>query len=57
MKTGISNARELKERILARCEELDMKAMADDVQAFLFNPADAKKVLLFPDYLKQVELK
>jgi predicted nucleotidyltransferase component of viral defense system len=57
MKAGISNAKELKERILARCEELDMKAMADDVRPFLFNPADAKKVSLFPDYLKQVELK
>jgi len=57
MKVGIENAKELKERIIARCEQLDMKAMADDVQPFLFNPADAKKVLLFPDYLKQVELK
>lgn len=57
MKAGISNAKELKERILARCEELSMKAMADDVQPFLFNPADSKKVLLFPAYLKQVELK
>jgi len=57
MKTGITNAGQLKDRILARCAELDMKAMADDVQPFLFNPADAKKVLLFADYLKQVELK
>jgi predicted nucleotidyltransferase component of viral defense system len=57
MKAGINNSKELKEQILARCAGLDMKAMADDVQPFLFNPADAKKVLLFPDYLKQVALK
>ncbi|MEP7279942.1 MAG: hypothetical protein ABI813_14930 [Bacteroidota bacterium] len=57
MKTGINNAKDLKDRVLAHCAELDMKAMADDVQPFLFNPADAKKVLMFTDFLKQVDLK
>jgi predicted nucleotidyltransferase component of viral defense system len=57
MKAGINNTKELKEQILARCKELGMRAMADDVRPFLFNPADAKKVWLFPGYLKQVVLK
>jgi len=33
-----------------------MEAMAKDVQPFLFDPADSKKVVLFPDYLMQVNL-
>jgi len=55
-KVGINDAKELMERILARCSALDMKAMANDVQPFLFNPADPKKVL-FAEYLNQVKLK
>jgi hypothetical protein len=33
-----------------------MKAMADDVAPFLFNNVDAKKVVMFEQYLKQIEL-
>jgi hypothetical protein len=31
-----------------------MEAMAKDVQPFLFDPADTKKVVLFPEYIKQL---
>jgi hypothetical protein len=31
-----------------------MKAMAADVQPFLFQPGDARKVTYFEDYLRQV---
>ena len=57
LKTGISTARELKERILEKCSTINMEEMAKDVQPFLFDPADAKKVSLFTDYLKQVKLR
>jgi hypothetical protein len=46
----------LKEKILATCATLDMKAMAKDVSPFLFNPVDAKKIELFEQYISQVEL-
>lgn len=57
LKVNISNARELKEKILHKCETISMEEMAKDVQPFLFDPADAKKVIFFPDYIKQVKLR
>ena len=56
IKANISNAEQLKERILEKCSQLNMEIMAKDVQPFLFDPSDAKKVILFPDYIKQVKL-
>jgi predicted nucleotidyltransferase component of viral defense system len=57
LKVDISNAKQLKERILEKCSQLNMETMAKDVQPFLFNPGDAKRVTLFTDYIKQAELK
>ena len=56
-KTNISTAKDLKERVLEKCRKIDMEEMAKNVQPFLFDPADVKKVTFFPDYLKQVKLK
>ena len=56
MKDKITNPAELKNRILARCAELDMDEMARDVEPFLFNSADTKKVTHFADYIQQVKL-
>ena len=33
-----------------------MEKMAKDVQPFLFDATDIKKVIHFPDYIKQVKL-
>ena len=57
LKVNISDARELKERILKKCTAISMEEMAKDVQPFLFDPADVKKVTFFPDYIKQVKLR
>jgi predicted nucleotidyltransferase component of viral defense system len=57
LKAGIRNEKELKEKILEKCGRLDMQEMAKDVQPFLFDSADAKKVVLFVDYIKQIKLK
>ena len=57
MKLDITSAAELKKAVLNRCKEINMQEMATDVQPFLFNPTDAKKILLFPDFLAQVNLK
>jgi predicted nucleotidyltransferase component of viral defense system len=55
-KLQVKNQTQLKEVILQRCNQIDMQEMASDVAPFLFNPKDVKKVLLFKDYLKQVDL-
>ena len=56
MKLNITNAGELKARVLERCKELDMQEMSRDVAPFLFNPRDAQKIIHFSDYLQQVPL-
>lgn len=56
MKVGIGDSVELRSRLLAHCASLDMGAMAADVRPFLFQPSDARRVLLFADYLRQAPL-
>jgi predicted nucleotidyltransferase component of viral defense system len=51
-KLNLETPEVLKERLLNRCLNLDMTAMAADVAPFLFNPADEKKVRLFAEYLE-----
>lgn len=53
-KLGIDNGEKLKTKILETCARLNMKEMAVDVAPFLFNPEDSKKVLLFEQYIRQV---
>lgn len=56
-KMNISTPEELKKQVLQRCSEINIKEMADDVQPFLFNPADVKRVLYFEEYIRQAGLK
>ncbi|MBW6484240.1 MAG: nucleotidyl transferase AbiEii/AbiGii toxin family protein [Vicingaceae bacterium] len=56
LKLGINNSLKLKEAILEACSKINMQEMANDVAPFLFYPKDVKKVLLFEDYFKQVDL-
>jgi predicted nucleotidyltransferase component of viral defense system len=56
LKAGIRNAEELKRKVRDHCNKLDMNEMGRDVAAFLFNPADVKKVVHFPEYIEQVKL-
>lgn len=57
IKLDVSTADELKQRVLDKCSKLDMHEMAKDVQPFLFDPADVKKVVYFIDYIRQIKLK
>jgi len=54
-KLHISNGLELKKIILKKCSELNFKQLANEVEPFLFNPSDSRKVLSFPDYVKELE--
>jgi predicted nucleotidyltransferase component of viral defense system len=56
LKLKINTAKDLKDRVLDTCSKLDMKAMADDVAPFLFTNTESKKIILFEQYLRQVEL-
>lgn len=57
MKLGISESIKLKDSILKHCSKLNMNEMAADVAPFLFNSADVKKIIHFPDYLMQFPLR
>ena len=56
LKLNITDAKHLKEAVLYKCSTIDMKEMAKDVQAFLFDAADVKKVIFFEEYIQQVNL-
>jgi predicted nucleotidyltransferase component of viral defense system len=55
LKIGTSGPVELKAKILSVCEKINFKEMAEDVQAFLFDPKEVSRVLLFREYIKQFE--
>ncbi|MCK4653216.1 MAG: nucleotidyl transferase AbiEii/AbiGii toxin family protein [Candidatus Cloacimonetes bacterium] len=52
-KASITNAQILKQRILEICQSLDMEVMARDVEPFLFDPKNRKKVIRFAEYFQQ----
>jgi predicted nucleotidyltransferase component of viral defense system len=56
VKIGIDNPQELKSTIINKTRKLDMQAMAKDVKPFLFDQKDDKKILLFTEYMKKVNL-
>jgi predicted nucleotidyltransferase component of viral defense system len=56
VKTTINSPENLRRCLLERCEAIDLKALANDVKPFLFNPKDEKKVLLFKEYIQHASL-
>ncbi|MFK7937567.1 MAG: nucleotidyl transferase AbiEii/AbiGii toxin family protein [Saprospiraceae bacterium] len=52
----ISDGKQLKEHILTVCEAFDFKELAQDVEVFLFEPNDVKRILHFIPYFKTVKL-
>jgi predicted nucleotidyltransferase component of viral defense system len=57
LKLAIGNEKQLKEALLDKCSQIDMDEMARDVQPFLFDSADIKKVIFFPEYIRQANLR
>jgi predicted nucleotidyltransferase component of viral defense system len=55
-KLNVSNPEELKVHVLEVCDKLNFKELAKDVQPFLFQSNDVKKVLYFKEYFKNVDL-
>lgn len=54
-RASIINTKLLKEALLSKCGQLDMDAMAMDVEPFLFDASDVKKVARFIEVVKQYE--
>jgi len=55
LKMGIDNGADMKKRLLAETEKLDLAGLAKDIEPFLFNPSDSKKIALFREYIEQAE--
>lgn len=51
-RAGIADKEALKSALLERSSKLDFKLLSRDVEQFLFFPEDAKKILLFTDYVR-----
>lgn len=56
LKIGVDTAEELRARMIETSRELDFRELARDVQPFLFNSSDAKRVEKYPEYITQVKL-
>jgi predicted nucleotidyltransferase component of viral defense system len=56
LKLKVSDARQLKEKILDKCSRINIDEMANDVSPFLFDPKDRRKIILFPELIKQAAL-
>ncbi len=51
-KIKIKGIVDLKNKLLNKCRKLDFKALKKDVEPFLYNSQDAKKVLLFKKFME-----
>ncbi len=52
---GISNSKQLKDRVLARCEELDITDLEKRTVPFLFKETDVSRIRYFKDYMQQYQ--
>lgn len=55
-KLDIDNPEALREHLITVCERFDFQELAQDVQPFLFNPSDVKRVLFFKEYIASIKL-
>jgi len=51
-KLEISSGEEMKKRIIESCETVDFNIKSQDFEKLVFNQSEAKKVRLFPEYIK-----
>ncbi|MDD4409525.1 MAG: nucleotidyl transferase AbiEii/AbiGii toxin family protein [Candidatus Pacebacteria bacterium] len=55
-KLGVKNAKELKKMLLEQTANLDFNELAKDIEPFLINSEDSKKVKMFREYIQSVEI-
>ncbi len=44
--------KEIKKRLLLKCEKINFKKLVEEVKPFLFYSRDAEKIMLFPDFIR-----
>ena len=44
--------KEIKKKLLLKCEKINFKKLIEDVKPFLFYPFEAEKIKLFPDFIR-----
>lgn len=54
-KLGVKNGQELKQLLLSKVASFDFDALAQDVEPFLVNASDSKKVKMFIPYLQSLK--
>jgi hypothetical protein len=55
-KLDISGNSEVRQRLVEKCNAIDLKKMAKDVEPFLINPDDRERILLFPQLIQTMML-
>lgn len=56
LKAKISTQHELKRQLLKKCDALDFARLTKDLEPFLINPRDSKKILLFREFVSNLKL-
>lgn len=54
-KMGIKNRKELKSRLITKCKNLNFAKLAKDVEPFLYDSREAKRVLHFLEYIQTLD--
>lgn len=55
-KLDISNSKQLKNELLKKCKELNFEKLVKDIEPLVFNQNELKKIKLFKELIKEVEL-
>ncbi|MDZ7611984.1 MAG: nucleotidyl transferase AbiEii/AbiGii toxin family protein [Candidatus Moranbacteria bacterium] len=55
-KMNIKNGKELKNKLKTETEGVDFSGLAKDVEPFLFDPADSKRVKLFREFVEELKI-
>jgi len=53
-KMGITDMQDLQQRLFIKCEGLNFKNLARDVEPILINSRDAKRIFLFSEYIQKL---
>lgn len=54
LKANIMTMRELKAKLLEKCEKIQFESLVQDVEPFIVNPDDTKRILLFKEYIQKL---
>ncbi|MBW1812515.1 MAG: nucleotidyl transferase AbiEii/AbiGii toxin family protein [Deltaproteobacteria bacterium] len=52
-KMSIRDKKELRDRLLSRCAQLDFRRLAKDLEPFVYSKKELNRVLMFPDFIQQ----